>query len=152
MPTSFSDLKKRVLGYLADPTSDPEFPVWFAVELGEVNNANDPELETAMHAVSRAFSEAEQGRYTRESLAVAVTDYLSQFEPPQEQTEARMRFYTLPLFAFGSQSASQVVRFSASGSNSVPSFEKTSRVDQEPKLPSGGPAVISVWDMTAARA
>ncbi|MGA8529559.1 MAG: hypothetical protein WB622_07590, partial [Acidobacteriaceae bacterium] len=143
MSTSFSDLTTRVLGFLADPKSSPDFPTWFASQLAEVHNANDPELETAMHAIQRAFSEGAEGLYTPDSLAAAVKSYLGQFSRAEQGAKASPPVTNVAVYrsetpdlaavvdvrgilvnvddvVFGAVSPTAVVRYGASGGTSLP--------------------------------
>ena len=67
MATS-SELKSRLRKFLADPQAETEFRTWFASLLIDIHQENDAEVESLVHAIHVAFSDAAEGLYTPAEL------------------------------------------------------------------------------------
>lgn len=72
MSPSVSDLKNRLREFLSSPQANKEFRTWFLSQLRSVHKANDPELESLVHAVQRMLSDAAQGDCNAEELRDAL--------------------------------------------------------------------------------
>lgn len=62
------ELKRRLREFLADPRADKEFRPWFASLLIDKQEERDENLETLVHAIHRAFSDAAEGLYSPQEL------------------------------------------------------------------------------------
>ena len=83
MPASVNVLKERLRDFLHEPSLESEFRVWFAHELRNAHKSEDMELESLLHTVQRAFSDAAAGRYSPAELTEFLTDLSAPVKPSQ---------------------------------------------------------------------
>jgi hypothetical protein len=113
MSTPVSDLKMRLREFLSAPQASNEFRLWFLAQLRSVHKANDSELESLVHAVQRALSDAAQGACDTEELRDVLTFLVD--EPMVEASGSAFVFVEANYFV-GSYVTFQQSSFSASGS------------------------------------
>lgn len=83
MSTSVNVLKERLREFLADPSLESEFRVWFVNELRNAHLEDDKELESLLHTIQRAFSDAAEGLCTPAELNDFLTDLSAPVVPSQ---------------------------------------------------------------------
>lgn len=106
MATS-TELKSRLRTFLTDPRANEDFRPWFASLLADVQNENSVEVESLVHSIHQAFSDAAEGAYTPEQLK----EHLAELAKP-EKGEAAPAIYVVavrngPVFFGYSENVSQ---------------------------------------------
>ena len=77
MATS-AELKRRLRGFLSDPSGDEEFRYWFASLLTQ---QNDPDVEGLAQEIHLAFADAASGAYAPEELKTFLAELAKEAEP-----------------------------------------------------------------------
>jgi hypothetical protein len=131
---SSNDLRDRLQKFLADPQTNGDFRLWFASLLADVRNENSVEVESLVHAIHLAFSDAAEGLYTPEQLR----EHLAELAKPEKGESAPATYIVAvrngPVF-FGyseniSQSSCGVPSASGAFYSQVPTSQGSSFADK----------------------
>lgn len=144
---SSNELRSRLREFLADPRTNVNFRPWFASLLADVQNENSVEVESLVHSIHQAFSDAAEGLYTPEQLREHLGDLAKPEKSESAPTVYRVAVGNGPVFFGYYENVSQTSSGRPSASGAFYSQVPTSQA-----LNSSDKAQPTAWETLVVRA